>query len=161
MINNIVLGFGFAEDCRTAVVIFTAETKFKNRNDALKSLTEYLYQKYVLDTPPEISPLMKECCKRYINKQFCADCGVKIQKSLTKCFDLEDFRRFLYEIQGSTINSYGEDYDVLNPDGWDPFAGIILISKLHSIILHENAECVICTILEEIHPELFENSNDS
>jgi|GEM_PF-5797041 len=150
-VSMITLGFGYVESSATSLLIFAPTEKTpKTKKEAFLSLTEYLYQKYVVETN-YLRPKIKECCEPFLNKEaYCPKCGCKLE---TFEFIWSTWKSYLIDLLHSTADSYGEHYCVDNPYGWNPWEYNLSKCK-NALNITEKAEEMLSFALEELHPEL-------
>ena len=153
-IKMIALSFGHDEDLVAGCLIYRPTNGFpEKRKEALYSLTEFLYKKYLADNPTEI---IKECCKKYIGKEnYCPKCG-KLLTSPKKCQDiLDDWKSYVRDLIIKTCDSYGADYEVENPNCWTLWSNGFTLNEKEYIQITEDADKILSIILCKMHPEIF------
>lgn len=164
----IALGFGYVESGKTSWLIYKAEQGSPaTRKQALFSLVKYLYAKYQSELEQANSwrdlRVKNKCCKTNIRQnadaKFCSDCGSNISK---KQFDVEDWRGFLFRLQKSDCDSYGDHDDVYdsNDFSWTPWMFGFDVQQKNMLIIGENAEHILTEVLKLIHPELADPEDD-
>jgi hypothetical protein len=162
----VALTFGYAEDSTSATIIFTPEYVFETKKEALHSLVEYLYTKYLVEIKHtdhhknEYKTHMAECCRKAWNKkgdcslERCPKCGASYAP-VKSPFDIGDWESYLLEIFRSTADSYG-DFEVGVSCNWNPWDFDFSITNKQMVIIAEKGELVLTKTLFKIHPELLE-----
>lgn len=177
----IALKFGYVESNNTSWLVYLSEGLYRyktpsSNKEALHSLAEYLYQKFICDDKYRIDlhnkyqSHMAKCCRitwsdewhrgNYEMPQLknCPTCNASYSLADPK-FDEDRWIEFLIGISISDCDRYGEHDGVDNPFGWDPWSFDFSLDKKDIIVIPERAECFLLMALKEIHPELFDESD--
>lgn len=154
MIHAIALRFGYVESNALSWLVFQAEfVAPKTRKEALLSLAEFLYKKF-MGTRSYQSVMTKKCCKKSLDadsdNEFCSKCGDPIKDP---GFDFDRWVNFLEGIRTTTIDGFGYSDDTENPYGWDPSLFAFGIPDKNMIIVAENAAEMLSFAVAELHPE--------
>jgi len=107
--NLIVMTMGYVESSHVATLFFDNHgPPFERGIDALQNLAEGFVQKYE-DELRERCRAFRDCCKKAqleTNDLFCATCGSRILAE----FDLEQFRSWLFGLNGATTDEWGGEF---------------------------------------------------
>ena len=138
------LRFGATESNTIGQLVFVSNADFDTRKEALHSLVEYLYSKYMIEG--------EERNKIAPHKNRCDEC----KKSIVSTFKYEenDWQEFLKELLRADFDSYGVHEEAKNSYIWDPFSFDFNVRQDQMIIINENAELFLTKVLYEMHPEL-------
>ncbi len=134
-IRIIWLKSGYAESSKVAWLIYGFPCSQYNKKEAMFSLAEQLYNKYVEDS----TPFQRYCCKVASDMaEHCSGCGRRLEKFR---FDFEDFQNWLRGLFGSDCNSYGDP----EGDWWlfhDP-KHILEVPMSQHLVLSDNGDIAI------------------
>jgi hypothetical protein len=163
----IALKFGYVENNTVSWLIFQAEGKMPtSRKEALYSLTEMLYTKYLQETDHNQDNIyhMAQCCqKAWYNRDYknppirCPNCEALYKKK--DIFNVTNWLNWLDGLFRSTIDGYGGEFEE-NKYGWEPFHYQFDVPQHNMLIIGEEAETIITYVLRDIHPELIDNVID-
>lgn len=163
-IKLIALTFGYVESGTTARLLFSAGNPPKTKREAIKSLAEYFYQKYLIDNRAIIEPIMgSPCCQNYIGKEnFCPKCGKDLTSVIAtdNYLSWQDFIDFLFEVFHSDANSFGEYDSFPNPNDWTPWGVSYVATEKQVIDIPENGEHILAIALNDLHPEFHYEISD-
>lgn len=151
-IKMIALSFGYVESLRTSYLIFwsLAKKKPQTKKEAIESLAEFLYQKYIHENSPLNERNKCKYCDNYVGKEaFCPKCGRSL-KDNPIAFDWDDWIDYLNELHSSDCDSYGWSVDIDNPYRWDPNVGNFEINKDEYIHVIENGAHILSCALSSI-----------
>lgn len=127
--NTIIVPLGYAESQSTSAFVFTCERNFKTTDDAEKSLAFYLLCLLTRRCENSLEDKSKECCGLSTGK-FCSECGFLLRPEFKITSD--QYINFLYALHSSTIDSYGDERDVVaDPDLWNPFCNAEIKGPIH------------------------------
>lgn len=162
----IALCFGYVESNTTSHLVYQADHKWpSSRKEALHSLVNYLYNKFVYENEDyrKSKMHMADCCRKGwwardrenppTNCPTCnADYNVPFQ------FSEEEWINYLYDLHRSNCDSYGDHDDIDNPYDWQPWRFYFDVPQHEMLIISENAEHILTHALYEIRPELKDKS---
>ncbi|CAB4196749.1 hypothetical protein UFOVP1290_269 [uncultured Caudovirales phage] len=167
--KSVSLSFGYVESNTTAVLIYTATKKIpSSRSEALESLTEHLYKKYLCDKKDNDDYVhtykthMAKCCQKAwknSNRDLntCPKCGANYNAEIVSEFDISDWQNYLRDLMNSDCDSYGYHYecsDFEDEYGWSPWQHNFNHQSDEMVIVAEKAEDILTIALAKIHPEL-------
>ena len=95
---------GYVESSKVGWLIYELVNGMQfSREEAIFSLAEELYNKYMQERRPVI---WRDCCQKNFNAgtKYCSGCGHTLEKFV---FDLEEFEDWLRALVGSDCNDYG------------------------------------------------------
>jgi hypothetical protein len=162
-IKLVIISLGYAESSTTAHLVFCSGAKKKPKNslEAVHSLAEFLYQKYLIDTNFERDVVdTNRCCKKYIGSEpFCPKCGTSLEKK-NKPFDWEHWKEYLFALFHSDCDSYGAEDEVPNPHQWSTMYVDFAVNKNQFVHLTTYGDEMISIALSEIHPEFITDKDE-
>jgi hypothetical protein len=143
--NCVVLHFGYVEFSLTSPLILTNKAmRFDSPAALLKNLAQWFFEKWLLNTGYSEG---KDCCAKALKAsskakarkpKFCSECGGSL--NVGDKFSTDDYVSWLFDLQGSTAESFGEDPEDSLWFPWPPFRdvltgeGVVEVSEAEKVL---------------------------
>jgi hypothetical protein len=149
MIKCIHISFGYVESSQMAGLNFTCQSGFKTPEEALVSLANGLYEKYIgdCDFGGKKKRAPNKCCSKALAKKFdfCPKCGASLRK---QDFDVQEYADWLRNLPRETADSWGGGEIVASAlhldqpsDVWNPWNTLTSLLKLKQSEVLDIIEC--------------------
>lgn len=153
MIKAVALTFGYVESNTLSWLVFESEYNTpKTKKQALLSLAEFLYQKFMgrRRTQPDCAVCNTSLADNPSAK-YCSECGMRLR---SVGFYYYEWLDFLEGVRTSDIDGFHYSDDTDNPHGWDASLFAFGLPDKKMLIVQEHAAEMLSLAVAELHPEV-------